>query len=263
MIALSWSSQHVPLATGLLGHLVVHVTAETAPHLVVQVLCRVFGEVAGALAPRDHGDHPGVPWYCLGREGCAGSGDHEVARRGGVRVGGEGESRTRQRLEVAPAHVGVIVLSLKGTVGVEVFHGAIEGFIHWGGRRGKKSLITNKECVSLLCFSETESNIVPLTLALFVISTRRAGGERHPRQYPEVGVQRGGHDQALRWGHLCNRNLCHICGWNIQGLCFAGCTNPPHLSETLYYLVPLSFTNTAGTWTLMTFTTLYFLREVK
>lgn len=263
MIALPWSSHHVPLATGLLGHFVVHVTAKTASHLVVQVLRRVFGEVAGALAPRDHGDHPGVPWYCLGWEGCGGSGDHEVAWWGGVRVGGEGESREGQRLEVTPAHAGVIVLSLEGTVGVEVFHGAIERFIHWGRKKGKKSLVMNKEFVLLLCFSETEPNTVHLTLALFVISTRRAGGERHPRQYPEVGVQRGGHDQALRRGHRCNRNLCHICGRDIQGLCFAGCTNPPHLSETFYYLVPLSFTNTAGTWTLMTFTTLYFLGEVK
>lgn len=70
VIVLPGRPQHVPLATRLLGHLVRDVTAKATTHLVVRVLHHIFGEVAGALAPCDHGDHPGVPQYCLGSEGC-------------------------------------------------------------------------------------------------------------------------------------------------------------------------------------------------
>lgn len=70
MIVLPGCLQHVPLAARLLGHPVDDVTAEAAAHLVVRVLCHVLGEVAGALAPRDHGDHPGVARHRLRSEGC-------------------------------------------------------------------------------------------------------------------------------------------------------------------------------------------------
>lgn len=71
MIVLPGCFQHVPLAARLLGHPVDDVTAKAAAHLVVGVLRHVLGEVAGALAPSDHGDHPGVPRYCLRSEGCS------------------------------------------------------------------------------------------------------------------------------------------------------------------------------------------------
>lgn len=129
MVALARRSHHVPLAARLLGHLVVHVTAEAPAHLVVQVLRRVFRQVAGALAPRDHGDHPVVARHRLGAEGAARTGDHEVAGRGGGTVGGEGESGQRQGGEVAAALLAVSVPSLEGTAGVEVFHGAVNRFI--------------------------------------------------------------------------------------------------------------------------------------
>lgn len=127
MVVLARSSHHIPLATRLLGH---PVAAETAAHLVVRVLRNVFRQVAGALAPSDHGDHPGVPWCCLGRGSCGGPRDHEVAWRGGGRAGGKAESREGQDGEAAPIHAGVVVQPVKGTVGVEVFHGAVDGFVH-------------------------------------------------------------------------------------------------------------------------------------
>lgn len=131
MIVLGRRSNHVPLATRLLGHPVVGVTAEATAHFIVRVLCQVFREIAGALAPSDHGDHPGVPRYCLRREGCRGVGDCEVARWRGGRVGSEGESREGQGGEAASTSTSVVVWSLEGTAGVEVFHGAIDGFVHW------------------------------------------------------------------------------------------------------------------------------------
>lgn len=127
MVVLAGGSHHVPLAARLLGH---PVAAEAAAHLVVRVLRHVFRQVAGALAPSDHGDHPGVSWCCLGRGSCGGPGDHEVTRRGGGRVGGKGESREGQRGEAASTHASVVVQPLEGTVGVEVFHGAVDGFVH-------------------------------------------------------------------------------------------------------------------------------------
>lgn len=133
MIVLGRSSDHVPLATRLLGHPVVGVTAEATAHLIVRVLRQVFREVAGALAPSDHGDHPGVPRYCLRREGRRGAGDCEVAGWRGGRVGSEGESREGQGGEAASTCASVVVWSLEGTAGVEVFHGAIDGFVHWRG----------------------------------------------------------------------------------------------------------------------------------
>lgn len=133
MIVLGRRSNHIPLATRLLGHPMVGVTAEATAHLIVRVLCQVFREVAGALAPSDHGDHPGVPRYCLRREGCRGAGDREVARRRGGRVGSEGESGEGQGRETASTCASVVVRSLEGTAGVEVFHGAIDGFVDWRG----------------------------------------------------------------------------------------------------------------------------------
>lgn len=127
MIVLPGRSQHVPLATRLLGQPVVDVTAEATAHLVVRVLHHVFGEVAGALAPSDHGDHPGVPWYRLGREGRSRPRDGEVTRRGSVRVGSESKSRKGQCLETGSTCAGVV---REGTAGVEVFHGAINKFVH-------------------------------------------------------------------------------------------------------------------------------------
>lgn len=127
MIVLPGCSQHVPLATRLLGHPVVDVTAEAPAHLVVRVLHHIFGEVAGALAPSDHGDHPGVPRYCLGCEGCTRPRDREVARGGTRRVGRECKSREGQGLEAGCTCAGVV---REGTVGVEVFHGAINEFVH-------------------------------------------------------------------------------------------------------------------------------------
>lgn len=104
-------------------------TAEAPAHLVVQVLRGVFGQVAGALATRDHGDHPVVAWHRLGAEGTGRTGDHEVAGRGGGTVGSEGESGERQGGEAVSALSSMNVLTVEGTVGVEVFHGAINGFI--------------------------------------------------------------------------------------------------------------------------------------
>lgn len=68
-------------------------------------------------------------------------------------------------------------------------------------------------------------------MLLITGSLCRAGSERHPWQYPEVGVQRGRHHQALRRGHGCNGHLRHIRSRYIQRLCFTGCPNPPHLSK--------------------------------
>lgn len=62
MVVFARSSHHVPLAARLLGHPVVGPAAEAPAHLVVRVLQHVFRQVAGALAPGDHGNHPGVPW---------------------------------------------------------------------------------------------------------------------------------------------------------------------------------------------------------
>lgn len=61
------SSHHIPLATRLLGNSVVDTTAEAATHLIIRVLHQVFRQVAGALAPSDHGDRPGVLWCSLRR----------------------------------------------------------------------------------------------------------------------------------------------------------------------------------------------------
>lgn len=70
------------------------------------------------------------------------------------------------------------------------------------------------------------------TLTRLMIARRWwTGRERHPRQCPEVGAQRGGHDQALRRGHWCDGHLCHICGGDIQRLRFAGRPDPPYLSK--------------------------------
>lgn len=239
MIVLAQSSHHVPLATRLLGHPVVGATAEATAHLIVRVLHHVFREVAGALTPSDHGDHPGVPWYCLG---CGGPRDHEVAWRGSGRVGCEGETREGQGGEAASTCASVVVQSVEGTVGVEVFHGAIDGFVDWG--RKVKSFYTDQwmmnRMLSCIVF------ISHFTLMLFIIGSRwRAGREWHPRQCPEVGVQRGRHDQALWRGHRCDGHLCHICGRDIQWLCFAGCPNPPHLPKNrriFSHWDPLSFT---------------------
>lgn len=129
MVALPRRSHHVPLAARLLGHLVVHVTAEAPAHLVVQVLRGVFRQVAGALAPCDHGHHPVVARHRLGAEGAGRTGDHEVARRGGGTVGSEGESGERQGGEVAGVFPAMILLTVEGTAGVEVFHGAVNWFI--------------------------------------------------------------------------------------------------------------------------------------
>lgn len=53
-----------------------------------------------------------------------------MARRGGGRVWGEGKSREGQGGEAASTCVGVVVQPVEGTVGVEVFHGAVDGFVH-------------------------------------------------------------------------------------------------------------------------------------
>lgn len=127
MIVLPGRSQHVPLATRLLGHPVVDMTAEATAHLIIWVLHHIFGEVAGALAPRDHGHHPGVPRHCLGREGCSRPRNREVARRRTRRVRHESKSREGQGLEAGSTCAGVV---REGTVGVEVFHGAINEFVH-------------------------------------------------------------------------------------------------------------------------------------
>lgn len=82
------------------------------------------------------------------------------------------------------------------------------------------------------CFLRLSVFLSHFTLTVFIIGhlfwARR---ERHPWQYPEVGVQRGRHDQALWRGHRCNGHFCHIRGGNIQWLCFTGRPNPPHLSN--------------------------------
>ena len=134
MVLLAGGSHHVPLATRLLGHSVVDATAEAAAHLIVRVLYQVFGQVAGALAPSDHGDHPRVQLCCLWCCGSSGAPrDHEVAWRGAGRVGGEGETRPEGHGgEAASTRAGVVAQPLEGTVGVEVFHGAEDGFVHWG-----------------------------------------------------------------------------------------------------------------------------------
>lgn len=72
-------AHHVPLATRLLWDPVVDTAAEATAHLIVWILHQVFRQVAGALAPSDHGDHPGVRWHCLSCGGCGGPRDHEVA----------------------------------------------------------------------------------------------------------------------------------------------------------------------------------------
>ena len=55
-----------------------------------------------------------------------------MARQGG---GSEGESREGQGGEVpSTCATSVFVQPLEGTIGVEVFHGAVEGFVHWRRR---------------------------------------------------------------------------------------------------------------------------------
>lgn len=127
MIVLPRRFQHVPLATRLLGHPMDDVTAKATAHLVVRVLHHVFGEVAGALAPSDHGDHPGVPRYCLRSEGCSRPRDTEVTGGGTGRVGRESKSREGRCLDAGSTCAGVV---REGTAGVEVFHGAINEFVH-------------------------------------------------------------------------------------------------------------------------------------
>lgn len=130
MVVLARSSHHVPLATRLLGHPMFDTTADATAHLVIWVLHQVFRQVAGALAPSDHWHHPVVPWYCLGIGRCWDPRDHEVARRGGGRVGGKGESREGHGGEAASTCAVVVVQPLEGTVGVQVFHGVVDGFVH-------------------------------------------------------------------------------------------------------------------------------------
>lgn len=105
-------------------------TAAATAHLIVRVLRRVFRQVAGALAPSDHGYHPGVLLCFLVGGGCGRTGNHEVARRGGGRVGGKGESREGRGGEVASTRAGVVARPTEGTVGTEVFHGAVDGLVH-------------------------------------------------------------------------------------------------------------------------------------
>lgn len=76
---------------------------------------------------------------------------------------------------------------------------------------------------------------------LFIVGNRCwAWSEWRPRRYLEVWVQRSRHDQALWRGHRCNGHLCHICGRDIQWLCFTGCPNPPHLSQNKQMLLLFS-----------------------
>lgn len=242
MIVLAGSTGHIPLTTRLLVHPVVDVVAEAAAHLVIWVLHQVFREVAGALASSDRGDHPGVPWYCLGHEGCRGPRDHEVAWLGIGKVGGEGKSGEGQGGIMASSLAVVVVHSMVGTVGVEVFHGAIDGFVHW---RRECMLILNRSkndhTLTLRKSIKTQMcdiflllyiwNKMLTSMLLIIAGLCLAGRERHPWQYPEVGVQWGRHDQALWWGYRCNGHLSHIGGRDVQWLCFAGCSDPPHLSS--------------------------------
>lgn len=78
MVLFARGPHHVPLATKLPRDPVVYATAEATTHLIVQILRQVFRQVAGALAPRDRGDHPKVWLCCLGRRGCRGPWDHQV-----------------------------------------------------------------------------------------------------------------------------------------------------------------------------------------
>lgn len=130
VVLLARRPHHVPLAARLLGYPMVDTTAEATTDLIVRVLRYVFRQVAGALAPCDHGDHPGVWWCCLGRADCRGSRDHEVAWWGGGGVRGEGESGKGQGGDAPTTCAGGVVQLLQGTEGVEVFHGAVDGSVH-------------------------------------------------------------------------------------------------------------------------------------
>lgn len=123
---------HVPLATRLLRDPEAGATPEPSTHLIVRVLWQAFRQVAGALTSSDSGDHLGGWRCCLGRGICTGSRHHEVARRGAERVGGKSGSREWQGGEAASTCAGFAVEPLEGTVGVEVFHGAAEGFVYCG-----------------------------------------------------------------------------------------------------------------------------------
>lgn len=215
---------HVPLAAGLLWDPVVDSTAEAATHLIIQVLCHIFGQVVGTLAPRDHGDHPGVRWCCLGRRAERGPRDHQVSWKGCGGVWGKSASREGQGGEATCAST-----VLEGTAGVEIVHGVVDGFVHCRRKILKKKNITAIGSTVLFLLKTPASQ---LTLMLFFIcALRRAGGEWHPWQNLEVGVQRGRHHQALWWGHRCNRHLRHICGRYIQRLCFTSCPDSPHLPK--------------------------------
>ena len=115
---------HVPLAARLLGDPGAAVEAKAPAHLVV----RVLGQVAGALAPGDGGSHPGEGRLAGGAPGPA-AWHPEVARRRRAVGAGAGE---RERGEARGGLAGRALRAFEGTAGVEVLHGAAEGFVHCG-----------------------------------------------------------------------------------------------------------------------------------
>ena len=116
---------HVPLAARLLGDPGAAVETEAPAHLVV----RVLGQVAGALAPGDGGGRPGQMELARGAPGPAAAGHPEIARRRGGVGAGAGE---RERGEARRGLAGGALRPFEGTAGVEVLHGAAEGFVHCG-----------------------------------------------------------------------------------------------------------------------------------
>lgn len=116
------------MAAGLFGHPLVDVIAEATSDLIVGVFHQVFGQVAGTLAPGDGRDHPRVRWHCgdRGRLPDRGVGSWEAWRVGSKCKSGKGKGG-----KTSTGHAGLVVRSLKGTVGIEVVHRAIDGFVHW------------------------------------------------------------------------------------------------------------------------------------